>query len=86
MERPTHDMSSLFAQLGEASDTPAIERFIELHRPLGDAVLLHEATFWSPAQSGFLFEATLYDSDWASVVDTLNAILHVDGSSGLAEA
>lgn len=76
MERAAHDMSSLFAQLGEASDALAIERFIESHRPLGSAVCLHEAVFWSPAQSGFLFQATLDDADWASVVDTLNALLH----------
>ncbi|MBI2306168.1 MAG: DUF2789 domain-containing protein [Rhodocyclales bacterium] len=77
MERPTHNMSNLFAQLGEASDEAAIARFIESHRPLPGSIRLHEAPFWKPAQSRFLCEALLDDSDWAEVADALNRDLHV---------
>jgi hypothetical protein len=75
MERPVHSMCNLFAQLGEASDEAAINRFIEQHRPLADDIRLHEASFWSPAQAGFLRESIVQDADWAEVVDTLDARL-----------
>lgn len=77
MERPVHNMSNLFAQLGEASDEAAIARFIETHAPLSGSVLLHEAVFWTPAQAGFLREAILDDADWAEVADALNRELHI---------
>ncbi len=77
MERPLHDMSNLFAQLGEADDDDAIALFIEHHRPLAGGIRLHEAAFWTPSQSGFLREAILDDADWAEVADALNSELHV---------
>ena len=76
MERPVHTMSSLFAQLGEASDEAAIARFIETHRPLPSDVRLHDAAFWTPAQSRFLRDAILDDADWAEIADALNRELH----------
>ncbi|MFC5300958.1 DUF2789 domain-containing protein [Azospira restricta] len=76
MERPVHDLSHLFAQLGEASDEAAIARFIESH-PLPGDMHLHEAPFWKPAQSRFLREAILDDADWAEVADELNRELHL---------
>ncbi len=72
MERPVHNLSSLFAQLGHPSDEDSIACFIETHSPLADGVLLHEAIFWTPAQAGFLREAILEDADWAEVIDELN--------------
>ena len=75
MEQHQHSMSKLFAQLGEADDRISIERFISANRPLAGSVLLHEATFWSSAQAGFLREAISDDADWASVADALNAAL-----------
>ena len=76
MERPEHNMSSLFAQLGQPSDNTAIARFIATYRPLPGSVQLHEAAFWSPAQAAFLHEAILDDADWAEVTDELNVELH----------
>lgn len=73
MERPVHNMSNLFAQLGQPNDEAAIAQFIESHRPLPDDVLLHEAAFWTPAQASFLCEAIRDDADWAEVADELNA-------------
>lgn len=76
MERSLYDMSSLFAQLGEASDEQSIARFIKSHAPLESDVQLHEAAFWTAAQAGFLREATLDDAEWVVIVDTLNSALH----------
>jgi hypothetical protein len=76
MERQSHDMHSLFAQLGEASDDDAIARFIAAHGPLDGGVQLHEALFWSAAQAGFLREAMQDDAEWAAIVDALNSELH----------
>ena len=73
MERPVHSLSALFAQLGQPDDEKSIMDFIESHRPLDDEVLLHEASFWTPAQASFLCEAIRDDADWAEVVDELNA-------------
>jgi hypothetical protein len=76
MERTEHDMSSLFAQLGQPNDEVAIARFIATYRPLAGSVMLHEAAFWSPSQSSFLREALLDDADWIDAVDELNLELH----------
>lgn len=76
MERSPHDMNSLFAQLGEASDAQSIARFISSHAPLDGDVQLHEATFWTVSQAGFLREATLDDAEWAVIIDALNSELH----------
>ncbi len=75
MERPVHNMSNLFAQLGQANDEAAIAEFIETHRPLPDSIQLHEAAFWTPSQAALLREALLDDADWAEVADELNAEL-----------
>ncbi|MBV2234204.1 MAG: DUF2789 domain-containing protein [Sterolibacterium sp.] len=76
MERSPHDMNSLFAQLGEASDAQSIARFISSHAPLDGDVQLHEASFWTAAQAGFLREATLDDAEWVVIIDALNSELH----------
>ncbi|HQU81100.1 MAG TPA: DUF2789 domain-containing protein [Azonexus sp.] len=75
MERPVHNMSNLFAQLGHPSDEAAIAHFIETHRPLAEGLRLHEAAFWTESQACFLREAILQDADWAEVADELNAEL-----------
>lgn len=75
MEMQVHNMSNLFAQLGLPSEPAAIEGFIASHSPLPEAVCLHEAPFWSPAQAAFLREEILEDADWAEAVDELNVRL-----------
>jgi len=75
MERLEHNMSNLFAQLGQANDETAIAQFIETHRPLAEGVQLHEAPFWTPSQACFLREAITQDADWAEVADSLSAEL-----------
>lgn len=76
MERNTHNMANLFAQLGQVSDEQSIAAFIETHRPLPGSMLLHEAAFWSPPQASFLREAIADDADWSEAADTLNVELH----------
>jgi hypothetical protein len=76
MEKPVHDMSSLFAQLGLPNDNTSIMSFIETHRPLPEAMRLSDAPFWTRAQANFLREEWAEDADWAMVIDELNAELH----------
>jgi hypothetical protein len=77
MELLATNMRSLFAQLGEPNDDASIARFIEQHGNLTGGTCLHEANFWSPTQAAFLREAVQQDAAWATVVDTLNAKLHL---------
>ena len=72
MEGFVHNLSNLFAQLGQPNDDASIARFIETHSPLPEGVQLADAAFWTPAQAGFLREAILEDADWAEVIDELN--------------
>lgn len=75
MDTQLHSMSHLFAQLGLPADQESIHHFIASHRPLENSVALHQASFWSSAQSCFLEEEIIEDADWAPVIDTLNGLL-----------
>ena len=75
MERPVHNLTTLFAQLGQPNDEASIAQFIESHRPLAGHDMLHEAAFLTPSQASFLCEAIRDDADWAEVADELNAEL-----------
>lgn len=75
MERPVHNLSNLFAQLGQPNDQAAIASFIDAHSPLPEGIQLYEAAFWTESQACFLREAILQDADWAEVADELNAEL-----------
>lgn len=75
MERPIHNMSNLFAQLGLANDKEAIAQFIATHHPLAGNVQLHQAHFWSASQADFLCEAIRDDADWAEIADELSVEL-----------
>lgn len=76
MEHSQHNMSHLFAQLGQPNGSADIANFIAAHRPLPGGTRLHEATFWSRSQSLFLCEAIGDDADWAQAADRLNEELH----------
>ena len=75
MEHNFHPFHELFKQLGLECDAAAIGTFLRTHAPIPPAVMLPDALFWSPAQASFLRDALAADSDWAEVVDTLNAAL-----------
>ena len=69
------DMTRLFDQLGLPSEPVAIQGFIDAHRPLAASIELHRADFWSASQADFLRMETGGDTDWAIVIDRLNAAL-----------
>ncbi len=74
-------MATLFEQLGEPSDAPAMARFIALHGGMSSSTPLHEASFWTPSQASFLREAVAADAMWSQVVDELNVKLHATPSA-----
>lgn len=74
MDTSHHSLSALFDQLGLPSGKGEIERFVANHRlALGQA--LPDAPFWNKAQSAFLRDALLDDSDWAEEADELAVML-----------
>lgn len=82
MDDPFHRFTDLFAQLGLASDSASISRFITQHAPLDDAIRLEDAPFWNTSQAHFLQEKLIADADWAEVVDQLSAALRAPAQSG----
>jgi len=75
MDTSPHTLHSLFDQLGLPSWEEAIARFVDDHGPLDAQIELADAGFWSDSQRAFLKESILQDSDWAEVVDQLDALL-----------
>ncbi|WP_434705831.1 DUF2789 domain-containing protein [Pseudomonas sp. Z1-12] len=75
MEQPSHDLKTLFDQLGLPSDGKAIDDFIVAH-PLPPEIKLVEAEFWSDQQKELLQEWLLADGEEAVLVDQLNVRLH----------
>ncbi|WP_396622458.1 DUF2789 domain-containing protein [Marinobacter sp. W-8] len=75
MDTSKHSLSTLFEQLGLPSGQAEIENFIARHSPLPSEVAIRDAPFWSESQSHFLEEGLEEDSDWAEVIDELDALL-----------
>ncbi|MBD1576606.1 MULTISPECIES: DUF2789 domain-containing protein [Vibrio] len=76
MEMHNHSLSSLFDQLGLASNEEEIKGFIRQHRiHLSGGAKLHHADFWNDSQAAFLKEAKAEDADWSDVVDQLDVLL-----------
>jgi hypothetical protein len=75
MESPTHNLPSLFKQLGLPDEPVDIEKFIATHSPLKPDLHLADAFFWTKSQSQFLRDEILDDADWAEVVDQLDVLL-----------
>ncbi|MEC9388300.1 MAG: DUF2789 domain-containing protein [Pseudomonadota bacterium] len=75
MDTSKHTLSTLFEQLGLPSGQAEIENFIARHSPLPSEVAIQDAPFWSESQSHFLEEGLEEDSDWAEVIDELDALL-----------
>jgi len=74
MDTCSHNLPTLFAQLGLASDTVSMDDFIASHElPTGTSMA--KAAFWNPAQASFLAEALADDADWAEVVDEMAMLL-----------
>lgn len=75
MELYSHNIASLFGQLGLDNSDEAIDLFIHSHKPLNQHKAIYEADFWSAAQSEFIKQALADDADWAIVVDQLDVML-----------
>lgn len=75
MDTSKHTFSALFEQLGLPSDKASVEGFIAKHSPLPSEVALQDAPFWSASQSRFLEEGLEDDSDWAEIIDELDALM-----------
>lgn len=73
MDTSKHTLNTLFDQLGLASDEKSIEDFVTRYSPLPREIALQDAPFWSESQSHFLEEGLEEDSDWAEVIDELDA-------------
>lgn len=75
MDTSNHTFSTLFEQLGLPSDKQSIEDYIAKHSPLPSEIALQDAPFWSESQSHFLEEGLEDDSDWAEIIDELDALM-----------
>lgn len=75
MDTSSHTLSTLFDQLGMPSDAASIEKFVTANSPLPREIALHDAPFWSASQASFLEEGIEDDSDWAEVIDELDALM-----------
>ena len=77
MDTSSHTLETLFAQLGLPNSETAITAFVE-NNHLPRDIPLENAAFWSASQAQMLRESIVEDSDWAEVVDLLNAQLHAE--------
>ncbi len=75
MDTSQHTFTTLFEQLGLPEDNASIEQFIIEHSPLEPSLKLPDAPFWNESQSQFLREGIAADSDWAEIIDELDAQL-----------
>lgn len=75
MEQPSHELKTLFDQLGLPSEGTAIDDFIMAH-PLDPNTKLVDAPFWSDQQQDLLRQWLLADGEEAVLVDQLNVRLH----------
>lgn len=75
MDTSKHTLSTLFEQLGLDSDPASIEAFVTRYSPLPAEMAIQDAPFWSEAQSHFLEEGLEEDSDWAEIIDELDAMM-----------
>ena len=75
MDTSNHcNMSVLFEQLGLSGDIVQINRFLKEHR-LFENQRIEQADYWTPSQAAFLQQTIAEDSDWAEIVDHLDAAL-----------
>ena len=70
-----HNMEALFNQLGLASDQQSIDQFVEKHH-LKRFEHIEEASFWNSDQTAFIQKALTENSEWAELLDSLDAELH----------
>lgn len=69
-----HTIKTLFEQLGLPASKSEIQTFLNDHS-LEDKELIENASFWNAGQAEFIRDSKQEDSDWAVVVDELDAML-----------
>ena len=74
MDTSNHNIETLFLQLGLSNSSRSIDNFVN-NNHLPNNIPLEQAAFWSASQAQFIREAIEEDSDWAEVVDQLDAQL-----------
>lgn len=75
MQSGIHTFEELFQQLGLPSKPEQIDKFVQMHSPLQSHVPIEQAHFWNTGQINFLQEAIAENSEWAELVDQLDAML-----------
>lgn len=75
MDTLSHNLNSLFDQLGMPSTDHDIMNFILNNKKLAPSVKIDQAEFWSPSQAEFIRQALVNDSDWFEVVGSLDTLL-----------
>lgn len=83
MQITTPTMTDLFDQLGLPSEPQDMKAFIKQYAPLDNSLKLADAPIWNESQAAFLKVNLRNDSDWALLIDSLNAQLrdHPDAQS-----
>ncbi len=74
MDTTDHSLATLFSQLGLPNSNADIESFLSDHSLASNESLVNGA-FWTGSQKAFFSEALEEDSDWAEMVDQLDARL-----------
>jgi hypothetical protein len=74
MDTTQNDLTHLFQQLGLGHKPNEIDDFINKNKIKHDVHLV-DATFWTPAQRGFIKEALNEDAQWSELVDQLDVLL-----------
>jgi len=69
------ELKDLFEQLGLAVDELSQLDFVKKNQGLAANIKLHDASFWTDQQREFLRSALQEDSEWAELIDQLDALL-----------
>ena len=75
MDKSNHTLACLFEQLGIENNRDNIADFIIQHHGIPRQVSLDKADIWTSTQSEFLRDSLNQNSDWAEIVDMLDALL-----------
>ncbi len=75
MEMCSHDLQSLFLQLGLLCEPIEMQEFASSHQ-LISGTKLSDAPYWSFSQREFLLEALARDSAWSNATDHLAIMLN----------
>lgn len=75
MDAFSHNLNSLFEQLGIPSTDDEIMNFLLNNNKVPSHIQIHQAKFWSPAQAEFIRTALAENSSWSGVIGSLDTLL-----------